>query len=126
MADPTLALHAALIAALDGVCSCDVWDAVPQNTPYPYVVTDYQYSDNEDFVAQRFDRRICYLSVWSDISQSEVMGIIAEIETLHEQPLTLTTGTCVSLRVDSKRTFREPDALTFRGQVILRIYTSHS
>jgi hypothetical protein len=126
MADPTVALHTALIAALDGACSCDVWDTVPQNAAYPYVVTDYQYSDNEDFVAQRFDRRTCYLSIWSDISQAEVMGIIGEIETLHEQPLTLTTGTCVSLRVDSKRTFREPDALTFRGQVILRIYTSHS
>jgi hypothetical protein len=127
MADPTLALHTALIAALDTACSCDVWDAVPQGAAYPYVTIDFISSDNMDFTSSRLDLRHVYLSVWSRSGgQAEIMGIIAEIETLNEQPLTLSTGTCVSLRVDSKRTYREPDALTFRGQVILRIYTTHS
>lgn len=127
MSDPTVALHKALLAALDSACSCDVWDGVPQSTAYPYVVLDYMFSDNMDFLGdQRMDERYIYLSVWSRVQgQAEVMGIISEIETIHEQPLTLETGTCVSVRVDRKRTFREPDALTFRGQVVLRIITLH-
>ena len=127
MSDPTVALHKALIAALDSACSCDVWDGVPQDTTYPYVVLDYMFSDNLDFLGdQRMDERYIYLSIWSRVQgQSEVMDIISEIETIHEQPLTLETGTCVSVRVDRKRSFREPDALTFRGQVVLRIITLH-
>lgn len=130
MADPTLALHKALIAALDGVCSCDVWDAVPDVSTglltYPYVVVDYLHSNNSDFLAaKRMDERYVYLSIWSRVKQAEVMSIIGEIETLNETPLTLTTGTMVSLRVDGKRTFRESDNLTFRGQVVLRILTTH-
>ena len=128
MADPTVALHKALIAALKTACSCDVWDGVPQGTAYPYVVIDYYASDNADFLAldERMDDRYIYLSVWSRVQgQAEVMAIIAEIETLNEQPLALETGTAVSVRVDRRRTYREQDALTFRGQIMLRIITTH-
>ena len=127
MADPTVALHKALLATLKTACSCDVWDGVPQDTAYPYVVIDYMLSDNMDFLVERMDERYIYLSIWSrSQGQAEVMGIIAEIETIHEQPLTLETGQMISLRVDRKRTYREPDALTFRGQVQLRVLTLHS
>jgi len=127
VADPTVALHKAIIAALDSACSCSVWDGVPQDRSYPYVLVDYFLSDNIDFLGdQRMDDRAVWLSIWSrSQGQAEVMGIIQEIETIHEQPLTLETGTCISLRVDRKRTFREPDGLTFRGQVMLRIFTLH-
>ena len=127
MADPTLALHTALLAALQGVCSCDVWDGVPQDTAYPYVVMEYTSSSNADFIGgQRVDERYVYLSVWSRVDgQAEVMDIMSEIDTLNEQPLTLSTGHMSSLRVDRKRTFRETDALTFRGQVVLRVLTTH-
>jgi hypothetical protein len=126
MTDPTVALHTALIAALDTACSCDVWDGVPQGTDYPYVVLDYMSSDNMDFLSSRMDDRYIYLSIWSRTTgQAEVMSIIQEIEVINEQPLTLTTGDMVSLRVERKRTYREPDALTFRGQVMLRIITTH-
>ena len=127
MADPTVALHKALLATLKTACSCDVWDGVPQDTAYPYVVIDYMLSDNMDFLVERMDERYIYLSIWSrSQGQAEGMGIIAEIETIHEQPLTLETGQMISLRVDRKRTYREPDALTFRGQVQLRVLTLHS
>lgn len=129
MTDPTVALHKALLAALDTACSCDVWDGVPQGdgTDYPYVVLDYMLSDNFDFMSgERMDERYVYLSIWSRVhGQAEVMEIIQEIEEINEDPLTLDNGTAVSVRVDRKRTFREPDGLTFRGQVMLRIYTLH-
>jgi len=126
VADPTSALHSALLAALTTACSCDVWDGVPQNTPYPYLVMDFTSSQNEDFTNQRMDRRFVFLSIWSrNPGQKEVMDIIAEVETLHEQPLTLTTGQAASVRVERKRTYREADNLTFAGQVTLRVLTTH-
>lgn len=126
MSDPTVALHKALISALDTACTCDVWDGVPQGSDYPYVVLEYHLSDNIDFLGnERMDERYVYLAIWSRVSQAQVMGFIAEIETINEQPLTLESGTCVSVRVDRKRTFRDPDGLTYRGQVVLRIYTLH-
>ena len=128
MADPSRALHKAVLAALDSACSCDVWDGIPQGTSYPYVVMEYVMSDNEDFLSlnERMDLRYIFLTVWSRThGQSEVLSIIEEIEALNEQPLTLDTGTMVSLRVDRKRTYREQDALTFQGQVVLRIITTH-
>jgi len=126
MSDPVSALHTALIAALDTACSCDVWDGVPQNAAYPYVVVDFGQSSNEDFLSSRMDRRFVYLSIWSRFpGQAEVMGIINEIQALNEQPLTLSSGKVASLRVERTRTNREPDNLTFMGQVTLRIITTH-
>ena len=126
MAEPTKALHKALLASLESACSCSVYDAVPQDASYPYVVMDDTQVGNEDFVNGRLDRRFYYLSIWSrNPGQAEVMGIIEEIDAIHEQKLTLDTGDACSVRIERKRTNREPDNLTFMGHVTLRILTTH-
>lgn len=127
MSEPTLALQAALLSQLQSTLSCEVYDAVPQASTYPYVTIDFMSVDNEDYLAGfRVERRFVYLSVWSRAyGQSEVMSIMAQIDALNEQPLTLSTGQVASLRVERKRTVREPDNLTFMGQVTLRIITTH-
>lgn len=126
MADPTKALHKALIAALNTACTPAVYDKVPDNAAYPYIVVDYTTSDNDDFLNDRMDFRFVFLSIHSRVSgQAEIMDTFAEIDTLNEQPLTLDTGNVVSLRVERKRTYREDDNLTFKGQVALRIITTH-
>lgn len=126
MSDPSVALQTALIAAIEGVVDCDVWDAVPQNSPYPYVTIDSSVAGNEDFLAERMDRRFIYIGVWSrNYGQAEVSLIMSQIDTLNEKPLSLSTGQVASLRVERKRTVREPDNLTYQGQVTLRIITTH-
>lgn len=126
MAEPTKALHKALLASLQSACSCSVYDGVPQNAAYPYVVMDDMQAVNEDYINARQDRRFVYLSIWSrSPGQAEVMGIIEEIDAINEQTLTLDTGTAVSVRVERKHTNREPDNLTFMGHVTLRIITTH-
>lgn len=126
MAEPTKALHKALLAALQSACSCSVYDGVPQGAAMPYVVMDDTQSANEDYINSRLDRRFQYLSIWSDAhGQAEIMGIIEEIDALSEQPLTLDTGSVISVRVERKRTHREDDNLTFMGHVTLRILTTH-
>jgi len=126
VSEPTTALHTALLAAIDALVTCDVWDGVPQETTYPYVVMDFTTSSNEDLLNTRMDRRYVYLSIWSrSPGQAEVMGIMSQLDALNNSSLSISTGDVVSIRVERKRTSREPDNLTFMGQVTLQILTTH-
>ena len=127
MANPVLALQKALLAKLDTLVDCEVYDGVPQNADYPYVLIDTDQVINEDFTNQRMDRRFIYLSIWSRAyGSAEVKTIIGQIDTINETPLTLDTGECISVRVERTHTNREPDALTFMGHITLRVLTLHS
>jgi hypothetical protein len=126
MSDPTVSLHTALLAALKGVCSCEVYDAVPQGTAYPYVTIDSMLSGESEFLSLRAQTRFVYLGIWSRAyGQAEIMDIMAEIDGLHEQALLLSTGQAISVRIERTRTVRESDNLTYMGQVTLRIITQH-
>lgn len=128
MSDPSLALQAALYQRLTEALTVPVFDSVPAGTPYPYVTLDYEVSDNDSPISGRKrDNRLFYLSVWSDyLGQAEVKRINSSIaEALDEQPLAISTGHVVSIRVIRAETNREPDGKTFMGSVTLRIITQH-
>ena len=127
MSDPTLALHAALFNRLKAELSCPVFDSVPDKTPYPYVVLDYEVVDNTDSLNERSDRRLFYFSVWSDYrGQVVVKTLNAEIDAaLHNRPFPLTTGRVASISVTRKECLREPDGVTFQGAVTVLILTEH-
>jgi hypothetical protein len=126
VAEPTKALHTALLARLQSILSVTVWDAVPQGTNYPYVTLDSMVSANEDFLNSRINTRFVYLGIWSRAyGQAEIMDIMSQIDAINEQPLALSTGSVVSVRVDNTRTVRDSDNLTYQGQVTLRIITQH-
>jgi len=126
VSDPTVELHTALLAAIDALVTCDVWDCVQQDTTYPYVVVDFTTASNEDLLSTRMDRRFVYLSIWSrSEGQAEVMGILSQLDALNNSSLSISTGDVVSIRVERKRTSREPDNLTFMGAMTLQILTTH-
>ena len=126
MANPGLALHKALISTLESLTTVTIYDAVPQDASYPYVVLDSDQVINEDFLNQRMDRRFIYLSIWSRAyGSAEVKTIIAELDAINETPMTLDTGEVVSVRVERTHTNREPDNLTFMGHITLRVFTLH-
>lgn len=130
MSDPSLALQKALLdrLSLPGVISCRIFDSVPEKTPFPYVVMDTEISSNTTPVfGKKRENRLFYISVWSNHKgQSEVKRINAEIAAaLDEVPLSLSTGTAVSVRVLRTETNREPDGKTFMGSVVVRIITQH-
>jgi hypothetical protein len=103
-----------------------VYDGVPQEAAYPYVVIDFMTSNNEDYTNARQSRRFIYLSIWSrNHGQEEVLDIIEDIDAINNTRLSLDTGDAFSVRVERKQTNREPDNLTFQGQVTLRIFTTH-
>ena len=127
MADPGLALHRALIEALDSALTVDVWDAVPQGSAYPYVTVDTSIAGNTDYLTSRKEERFVFLTVWSETrGQAEVLGIIGQIDaTMNGASLTLDTGRVVQIWVDRKGTQRDADNVTFSGQVTLRVITQH-
>ena len=128
MSDPGLALQKALFEKLTIALATPVFDAVPANTPYPYVTLDYETVDNTTPVSgKKRENRLFYLSIWSDYQgQAEVKRINGEIsEALDEIALPLSTGTAVSVRVLRTETNREPDGKTYMGSVTLRIITQH-
>ena len=128
MSDPGLALQKALFEKLSTALATPVFDAVPANTPYPYVTLDYETVENTTPVSgKKRENRLFYLSIWSDYQgQAEVKRINGEIsEALDEIALPLSTGTAVSVRVLRTETNREPDGKTYMGSVTLRIITQH-
>ncbi|MGV6473505.1 DUF3168 domain-containing protein [Azotobacter vinelandii] len=128
MSDPSLALQQALYQRLSAELSVPVYDAVPMETPYPYVTLDYEVSSNASPISGRKrQQRLIYLSVWSDYQgQAEVKGILAEIQAaLDGRPLELTTGRAVAVRVLRTSTHREPDGVTYQGSATVGVLTTH-
>lgn len=128
MADPSLALQKAIYQRLTDEITVPVFDAVPMDTPYPYVTLDFETLTNASPVSGRNrDQRLFYLSVWSDYQgQAEVKRINGEIYTaLNERRLPLETGRAVSVRVQNMSSNREPDGRTYQGSVTVRIITTH-
>lgn len=126
MADPAIPLQAALYARLSDELSVPVYDAVPMNTPYPYVTIDSELMSNASPLSGRKRAiRLMYLSVWSDYrGQAEVKRLNAEIETaLDGRPLVLADGRAFGVRVERMGTSRDADGLTYQGTVTVRVMT---
>lgn len=126
MSDPAIALQAALYQRLSAELSVPVYDAVPMDTPPPYVTIDSEISTNTTPISGRKRAsRLLYLSVWSNYQgQAEVKRINAEIEAaLDRRPLTITDGRAFGVTVERMSTNREPDGITYQGSVTVRILT---
>lgn len=126
MSDPSLALQAALYQRLSAELSCPVYDAVPLEAAYPYVVLDAEAVTNASPISGRKrEHRYLYLSVWSNYAgQAEVKRINAEIgAALDGRPLELLAGRAVSVRVERMSAGRELDGVTYQGTVTVRVIT---
>ncbi|MDH0300628.1 MULTISPECIES: DUF3168 domain-containing protein [unclassified Pseudomonas] len=128
MADPSVALQAALFARLQAEVSCPVYDGAAINTPKPYVSIDREISTNiRPIAGRKREERLLYLSVWSDaVGQAEVKKINGEvIAALDERRLPLTVGRAVSVRVLQADAQRDADGITYQGSITVRVITTH-
>lgn len=128
MADPGVALQQAIYQRLAAELTVPVFDAVPMDTPYPYVTIDSEQLVNASPISGRKrETRLLYFSVWSDYQgQAEVKRINGEIyAALNERPLPLAEGRAVSVRVTNMSTNREPDGRTYQGAATVRVITTH-
>lgn len=127
MADSGFALQRAIYQRLTAELSVPVYDAVPADTPYPYVTIDREVTQNTSPISGRKRKqRLIYLSVWSDHQgQAEVKQILGEIEdALDERRLPVDEGRAVSVRVIASDTNREPDGRTYMGSATVRVIST--
>jgi len=123
MSEPSVAFQSAIYAQLNANLSVPVYDSVPQGAEFPYVTIDFQDSSNADFLSSRKDEKTMYFAVWSDYrGQKQVLEIMAELDSLlHDKKFTLSVGRIAQMRVLTKRTNREPDGVTYMGQLRLQV-----
>lgn len=125
MASVSWALQVAIYQTLNGVISCPVYDAVPQDADYPYVVIGQHASNNRDFYTEPLKQHILTLSVFSAYSgKKEVLDIIEQVYVLlHRQKLALDSGVLVNLIVESNDATQDIDEQTYMGRITLSAFT---
>ncbi|BCJ86453.1 DUF3168 domain-containing protein [Effusibacillus dendaii] len=101
-----------------------IFDAVPENQPFPYVTLgDETASDWMLPALQTGQEVVTDVHIWSRYpgykETKDLMSLV--IQTLTEPPLTLDGGFHISYaRVDFQETFRDPDGITRHGVVRFR------
>lgn len=128
MADPTLALQAALVAALkadagvSALVGARVYDRAPEAVAFPYLSLGPERT--EPFDAQGTEGReiVWQVDVWSEAAgRVEARQIMAAVAArLHEGALTVTGFAFVMGILLSQRTLAEPDGARTHGVMTFR------
>ncbi|MDM7975238.1 MULTISPECIES: DUF3168 domain-containing protein [Thalassospira] len=118
----SLDLQKAIVTLLDGVLSCPVYDDVPDDAQYPYVVVDADLVSNSRALDQYRETVMVYLSIWSDYAgRKEVKQIADTIRTATENTRpAMDSGVCENLRFERVTTSKDVDGTTYTGRVTLR------
>src|SRR5690242_19560216 len=108
----TLTANAPHMALVTGV-----FDAIPQNTAYPYESIGALQENWADGFTDAFRTGMLQLDVWSQYhGRKEAQDIQAsQIALLHRQPLSLATLHLVYLRLNYADVQEDPDGLTWHG-----------
>lgn len=116
------AIHAALVAdeALGGMVS-GVFDFVPPNTAYPYIVMGDARETDVSTMTETIRRVEMALHVYSRArGRGEASGIMARVHALlHDAALDMENAVCVDTRVTGGDIWQGRDGLTYHGQLRL-------
>lgn len=105
--------------------STTVYDDVPQNAAFPYVVIGDDTSiPLDDDCGSGFESTIT-LHVWSIYKgRKQVKDIMGAIyAALHRQDLTITGGYLITMNFDYQDSFLDPDGVTRHGVIRFRLLT---
>lgn len=115
-------LQAAVIAKLTGdtghmALVTGVYDAVPQQTAYPYESIGALQENFADGFTDGFRSGMLQIDCWSQYhGRKEAQDIQAsQIALLNRVSLTLATLHCVYIRLDYADVLEDPDGLTWHG-----------
>lgn len=100
-----------------------VYDAAPENAPYPYVRFGRQIQTPDDELAAPGKQVQITLTVFSDFrGQEEVLEILSVIEaTLDDAALVLDTGEAVRCDLVRADTVIDADGVTYTGSAIYAV-----
>lgn len=128
MADPSLDLQEAIVAALKAAAPVAalvgqrIFDQVPANTPFPYITygADDVIQDDADCITA-YEVSV-QIDVWSRVKGQPEMKRIAEAvrETLHDADLTLDNHALVLIEHERTRYLDDPDGQTKHGALTFK------
>jgi hypothetical protein len=125
MADSGFAIQKAIYTALNGNVGAgvSVYNHVPQDSAYPYVVINGSEMTEDDYLTERKSECHVYISVWSQYKgNKQVLDIISLIDTvLHNKKLSLDVGAMIICKIKRKRVNIDADGITYMGNVTAHI-----
>ena len=130
MALHSFALQQAIFTALDGATINDVdgnpitrvFDDVPENTAYPYVVIGEETATNIDTKDKDAHEHTLTIHVWSQYrGRKEIKNIMSSVyTTLHNASITVSGASLVNIRHEFENTLTEADGITRHGVMRFR------
>ena len=130
MALHSFALQQAIFTALDGATINDadgnaitgVFDDVPENTAYPYVVIGEETATNIDTKDKDAHEHTLTIHVWSQYrGRKEIKNIMSSVYTLlHNASITVSGASLVNIRHEFENTLTEADGITRHGVMRFR------
>jgi|TARA_R100000455_G_C6267619_1_gene122995 hypothetical protein len=131
MALHSFALQQAIFTALDGATINDadgnaitgVFDDVPENTAYPYVVIGEETATNIDTKDKDAHEHTLTIHVWSQYrGRKEIKNIMSSVyTTLHNASITVSGASLVNIRHEFENTLTEADGITRHGVMRFRV-----
>lgn len=121
-------LQKAIFTALDGnvtgidSASVSVYDDVPENTAYPYVILGEETSANSGTKSLDAIEHTLTLHVWSQYrGRREIKEIMQSVYSLlHNTAITVTGASLVNIRQEFNNTLMENDGITRHGVMRFR------
>ena len=131
MALHSFALQQAIFTALDGATINDadgnaitgVFDDVPENTAYPYVVIGEETATNIDTKDKDAHEHTLTIHVWSQYrGRKKIKNIMSSVyTTLHNASITVSGASLVNIRHEFENTLTEADGITRHGVMRFRV-----
>ena len=116
------ALDNATINDVDGNSITGVFDDVPENTAYPYVVIGEETATNIDTKDKDAHEHTLTIHVWSQYrGRKEIKNIMSSVyTTLHNASITVSGASLVNIRHEFENTLTESDGITRHGVMRFR------
>lgn len=129
--DPAFSLQVALVAALKAIATAagsNVFDRVPPGDPFPRITLGPSQSVPNDADCYDGTETFQQIDVWSrSVGLPEVKRIADAIrDRLHDGDLTLSGHTLELMTVESIDYSRDPDGLTNRARISVRVLSQPS
>ena len=127
--DPALALQGALIAAIKAIptaAGANVFDSVPPSDPFPRVTVGLGQSIPDMADCRDATESVLQIDAWSRaVGYPEVKGIADKIrDRLNDEQLVITGHRLELMLVELIDYTRDPDGLTSRARISLRVLTA--
>lgn len=116
-------IQAALYSALSGNISATVYDHVPEDSSFPYVVIGEDMPNQWDTDTEQGFETVLTLHFWSRYrGKKEVKELTDEVyDLLHRKSLAISGQYTVNLMWESSEILLDPDGLTYHGLADYRL-----